>query len=153
VRTVSRGVRDYLEAGFECWSRRAIDEMMEMYAPDAEVDLSRLLPDERVVRGRSQIGAYYDRMWDTWSEFAWSPTEYHELGDGEYAVLVSLDAEGRSSGTPVTAEISPSSTRWSTDSSRASPSSSEGPPDSRISCGSARLRRWRLPRAPRLRRP
>jgi ketosteroid isomerase-like protein len=79
--------------------------MMEMYAPDAEVDLSRLLPDERVVRGRSQIGAYYDRMWDTWSEFAWRPTEYHELGDGEYAVLVSLEAEGRGSGTPVTAEI------------------------------------------------
>ena len=76
-----------------------------MYTPDAEVDLSRLLPDESVLRGRKQISAYYDRMWETWSGFGWKPKEFLELGDGEYAVVASIDAEGRGSGTPVTSEM------------------------------------------------
>jgi ketosteroid isomerase-like protein len=105
VQTASQDVVSYLSHGFDCWNRRAINEMMDMYAPDAEVDLSRLLPDENVLRGRQQISAYYDRMWDTWSGFGWKPKEFFELGDGEYAVVVSLDAEGRGSGTPVTADM------------------------------------------------
>ena len=96
---------EYLEHGFTCWNRRAIDEMMEMYAADAEVDLSRLLPDENVLRGREQISLYYDRMWDTWSGFGWKPKEFLELGEGQYAVVASIDAEGRGSGIPVTSEM------------------------------------------------
>ena len=96
---------EYLQHGFTCWNRRAIDEMMEMYTPDAEVDLTRFLPDENVLRGREQISRYYDRMWDTWSGFGWEPTEFLELGEGHYAVVASIDAEGRGSGTPVTSEM------------------------------------------------
>ena len=69
MQTASQDVIGYLEHGFECWNRRAIDEMMDMYTQDAEVDLSKFLPDENVLRGRDQIGAYYDRMWDTWSGY------------------------------------------------------------------------------------
>jgi ketosteroid isomerase-like protein len=105
VRAASPDVVDYLQHGFTCWNRRAIDEMMDMYTPDAEVDLSRLLPDESVLRGRTQISEYYDRMWDTWSGFGWRPKQFFELDDDEYAVVVSVDAEGRGSGTPVTAEM------------------------------------------------
>jgi ketosteroid isomerase-like protein len=105
VRTASPDVVEYLQQGFNCWNRRAIDEMMQMYTPDAEVDLTRLLPDENVLRGRAQISAYYDRMWDTWSGFGWKPKEFFELGDSEYAVVVGINAEGRGSGTPVTAEM------------------------------------------------
>ena len=66
-----------------------------MYTADAEVDVSRLLPDESVMRGRDQIRAYYDRMWETWSGFGWKPCEMAGvLGEGKYAVLVRLDAEG-----------------------------------------------------------
>src|SRR4051812_40361753 len=104
MQTASPEVMEYLEHGFRCWNRRAIDEMMDMYTPDAEVDLSRLLPDESVLRGRAQISAYYDRMWETWSGFGWTPKECLELGDGEYAVVASVDAEGRGSGTPVSSE-------------------------------------------------
>jgi hypothetical protein len=96
---------EYLQHGFTCWNRRAIDEMMEMYTPDAEVDLSRLLPDENVLCGRKQISAYYDRMWETWSGFGWRPKEFLDLGEGEYAVVASIDAEGRGSGIPVTSEM------------------------------------------------
>jgi ketosteroid isomerase-like protein len=105
VQTASQDVVRYLQHGFNCWNRRAIEDMMDMYTPDAEVDLSRLLPDESVLRGRKQISAYYDRMWDTWSGFGWTPKEFLELGKDEYAVVVSIDAEGRGSGTPVTAEM------------------------------------------------
>jgi hypothetical protein len=58
VRTAGQNVVDYLGHGFKCWNRRAIDEMMDMYAPDAEVDLSQLLRDENVLRGHAQISAY-----------------------------------------------------------------------------------------------
>jgi ketosteroid isomerase-like protein len=94
-----------LERGFDCWNRHAIEEMMDMYAPDAEVDLSRLLPDENVLRGRDQIQAYYERMLETWSGFAWRPTEFVELGEGRYAAVARVDAEGRGSGTPVASQL------------------------------------------------
>jgi ketosteroid isomerase-like protein len=105
MRTVSPDVLEYLEHGFNCWNRRAIEEMMDMYTPDAEVDLSRLLLDENVLHGHDQIRAYYDRMWETWSGYGWKPCEMAELGEGKYAVLVRLDAEGRGSGTPVSSEL------------------------------------------------
>jgi hypothetical protein len=73
---------EYLEHGFNCWNQRAIDEMMDMYTANAEVDVSRLLPDESVLRGRDQIRAYYERMWETWSGFGWKPCEMAELAAG-----------------------------------------------------------------------
>ena len=105
MQTASQDVIRYLEHGFECWNRRAIDDMMDMYAQDAEVDLSKFLPDEDVLRGRRQISAYYDRMWETWSGFAWTPCETIDLGDDRYAVVARMDLEGRGSGAPATSEV------------------------------------------------
>ena len=104
MQTASQDIVNYLEHGFECWNRRAIDAMMDMYAQDAEVDLSKFLPDENVLRGRDQIGAYYDRMWDTWSGFSWKPCEVVDLGGDRYAMLVRIDAEGRGSGATAATE-------------------------------------------------
>ncbi|MET0510432.1 MAG: nuclear transport factor 2 family protein [Thermoleophilaceae bacterium] len=105
MQTASQDVIRYLEHGFDCWNRRAIKDMMDMYAVDAEVDLSKFLPDENVLRGREQIGAYYDRMWDTWSGYSWKPCgEVADLGDDRYAMLVRIDAEGRGSGAPAGTE-------------------------------------------------
>jgi ketosteroid isomerase-like protein len=105
VRTASPDVVQYIERGFDCWNRRAIDEMMDMYAPDAEVDMSRLLLDENVLRGRDQIRAYYERMWETWSGYGWRAKEFAELGEGHYAAVAHVEAEGRGSGTPVASEV------------------------------------------------
>ena len=102
--TASQDIVRYLEHGFDCWNRRAIEDMMDMYAQDAEVDLSKFLPDEDVLRGRRQISAYYDRMWDTWSGFSWKPCLVVDLGDDRYAMLVRIDAEGRGSGAPAGTE-------------------------------------------------
>jgi ketosteroid isomerase-like protein len=104
VQTASQDIVNYLEHGFDCWNRRAIDAMMDMHAQDAEVDLSKFLPDENVLRGRDQIGAYYDRMWDTWSGFSWKPCEVVDLGGDRYAMLVRIDAEGRGSGATAATE-------------------------------------------------
>ena len=79
--------------------------MMEMYTRDAEVDVSRLLPDESVLRGHDEIRGYYDRMWETWSGFGWKPNELIVLGEDRYAVVVRVNAEGRGSGTPVASEL------------------------------------------------
>jgi len=104
VQTASPDIIRYLEHGFECWNRRAIAQMMDMYADDAEVDLSKFLPDEDVLRRRKQIGAYYDRMWDTWAGFSWKPCEFVDLGGDRYAMLVRIDVEGRGSGAPAATE-------------------------------------------------
>ena len=37
MRTADQDVIRYLEHGFDCWNRRAIADMMDMYARDAEV--------------------------------------------------------------------------------------------------------------------
>ena len=103
--TVSPDVVEQLERGFECWNRRAIDEMMDMYTQDAEVDVSRLLPDESVLRGQDEIRAYYDRMWETWSGFGWKPCEFVDLGDDRYAVVVRVNAEGRGSGATAASDL------------------------------------------------
>ena len=103
--TVSPDVLEQLERGFECWNRRAINEMMEMYTSDAEVDVSRLLPDESVLRGQDEIRAYYDRMWETWSGFGWKLHELVDLGEDRYAVVVRVNAEGRGSGTPAASDL------------------------------------------------
>jgi ketosteroid isomerase-like protein len=105
VQTASPDIIRYLERGFDCWNRRAIEDMMDMYAQDAEVDLSKFLPDEDVLRGREQIGAHYDRMWDTWSGFSWKPCQVVDLGDDRYAMLVRIDAEGRGSGARAATEV------------------------------------------------
>jgi ketosteroid isomerase-like protein len=105
VQTASQDIVRYLEHGFECWSRHAIDEMMTMYTPDAEVDLTKFLPDENVLRGKDQIGEYYNRMWDTWSDFSWQPCEVVDLGDDRYGMLVRIDAEGRGSGATAASEV------------------------------------------------
>ena len=105
VQTASPDITRYLEHGFECWNRRAIAEMMDMYADDAVVDLTKFLPDEDVLRGRDEIFAYYDRMWDTWSDFSWKPQEVIDLGDDRYAMIVRVDAEGRGSGAPAVTEM------------------------------------------------
>jgi hypothetical protein len=105
MQTASQDIVRYLEHGFECWNRRAIDNMMDMYALDAEVDLSKFLLDEDVLRGREEIGAYYDRMWDTWSGYSWTPCEVADLGDDRYAMFVRIDVEGRGSGAPAATEV------------------------------------------------
>jgi ketosteroid isomerase-like protein len=105
VRTASPEIIEQCRHGFECWNRRELDEMMESYAPDAEVDLSRVLPDEDIVRGRVEIRAYLDRIWHAWGGFSWTPQEIVDLGDDSYAVVTRIDAEGRSSGIPVRTEF------------------------------------------------
>ena len=104
---------EYLQHGFNCWNVRAIDEMMDMYTADAEVDVSRLLPDESVMRGRDQIRAYYDRMWETWSGFGWKPCEM--AGSVRANTRCSCDWTPRDAeaGLP-SPQSSPSSTSWST---------------------------------------
>ena len=76
MQTASQDVIRYLERGFECWSCRAIQEMMEQRRHAGRGGASPTVPlpeGKNVLRGRAQISAYYDRMWDTWSGFGWKP--------------------------------------------------------------------------------
>jgi len=105
MRTASPEVIERFQHGFECWNRHELDEMMESYTPDAELDLARVLPDEGTVRGRDEIRAYYDRIWHAWAGFGWTPQEIIDLGDDSYAVVTRIEAQGRSSGVPVGTEF------------------------------------------------
>jgi ketosteroid isomerase-like protein len=84
--------------GFRCWNRRDLPEMMEAYAPDAELDFSGLLIDEGVHRGREAIIGFYDRLWEVWSGISWEPDEVIDAGDGDLVVVVRIGTTGRGSG-------------------------------------------------------
>lgn len=105
MHTASPEIIERCQHGFECWNRHELDEMMESYTPDAEVDLSRVLPDEGSVRGRAEIRAYYERIWHAWAGFGWTPKEIVDLGDDSYAVVTRIEAAGRTSGIPVDTEF------------------------------------------------
>jgi ketosteroid isomerase-like protein len=87
--------------GFECWDRGELDEMMELYAEDAEVDLSPTFLDERPRHGRAEIRAYWDEYFSQWSGFRFEPAEVVGLDDGRFLVDVEVKSRGRRSDAPV----------------------------------------------------
>ena len=84
--------------GYGCWNRRELAEMMDGYAPDAEVDYSALLLDEGVHRGRQAIAAFYARLREVWSGVSWEPEEVIDAGDDAVVVVVRIATVGKRSG-------------------------------------------------------
>lgn len=106
VRAAGPEIVAEFQRGYECWVRRDFDAMLEWYATDAEVDLSRVLPDESVVKGHDAILSYCDRMWDVWAGMRWEPSEIIEVAPDSFVVVQRVGTEGRASGVPVESELS-----------------------------------------------
>jgi len=87
--------------GFRCWNRGDVPEMVEQYAPDAEIDFSALLLDEGVQHGRGAIARFYARLWEVWSGVSWEPEEVIDAGDRTVVVVVRIGTTGKRSGVAV----------------------------------------------------
>ncbi|MEA2208187.1 MAG: SnoaL-like domain [Solirubrobacteraceae bacterium] len=87
--------------GFDCYNRHDFDAMAAMYAPDAVSDFSRVFLDERPRRGREDIRAFWDQMWDTSGGMSISPVEVLDVGADRYVVVVAFGLRGKHSGIDV----------------------------------------------------
>ena len=90
------------DEGFECYNRHDFDAMFEMYVEDAVLDVSRVFLDESPRKGRAEMRAYWDRMWDISGGMRSDPVEVLDVGEGRYVVLVAFGMVGKLSGVDVT---------------------------------------------------
>lgn len=93
--------------GFELWNiamvgdnatwRTALQEMIDQYHPDAELDYRRTLPDFTPTRGTDAIIAWTEGAREAFGSVRIEPKDYIEAG-GSIVVPVRMVARGASSG-------------------------------------------------------
>ena len=101
VQPVTPDVLSFFVEGFDCYNRHDFDAMAQFYAPDAVSDFSRVLLDERPRRGREDIRAFWDQMWDTSGGMSILPSEVLDVGADRYVVVVGFGLRGKRSGVDV----------------------------------------------------
>jgi hypothetical protein len=76
--------------------------MLEMYAVDAVLDVSRVFLDEQPRQGHEDMRSYWDQMWDISGGLRSDPVEVLDVGEGRYVVVVAFGMVGKLSGVDVT---------------------------------------------------
>jgi ketosteroid isomerase-like protein len=99
--TASPEVLERFKEGFECWNGGDLDLMQDMYAEDAELDLSAVFTDTTPYRGHKSMRRFWDETWETWEGVRMDPLEVFELGQGRFVVDVRLWGKGKRSGAEV----------------------------------------------------
>ena len=87
--------------GFECWNGGQLDLMQDMYAEDAELDMSAVFTDMPPFRGHESMRRQWDETWETWEGIRSDPLEVFDIGDGRFVVDVRLWGKGKRSGVEV----------------------------------------------------
>jgi ketosteroid isomerase-like protein len=105
---------EILVKGFELWNlaiggndaswRAALQEMIDQYDPDAELDFRRTLPDFTPTRGTDAIIAWTEGAREAFGSVRIEPKDYIETGRS-ILVPVQLVARGASSGAETAAEF------------------------------------------------
>jgi ketosteroid isomerase-like protein len=90
---------------FECWNRGELDEMQDMYHPDAVFDPSAIALDQRPRQGHAEMRRYWDEMYEAWAGLRMDPLDVVDLGEGRYVVPVRLWGKGQRSGVEVEQEF------------------------------------------------
>jgi ketosteroid isomerase-like protein len=102
VQSAKPEIQIFFAEGFECYNRHDFDAMLEIYAEDAVLDVSRIFLDENPRQGREDVRAYWDQMWDISGGMRGDPVEVLDVGDGRYVVVVAFGMVGKLSGVDVT---------------------------------------------------
>lgn len=91
-----------LEERFECWDRGELQPMLDMYAEDAEFDVSAVFTDDPPVRGHADMLRAWTNLREVWGGgFRTEPLEVLDLGDGRYVLELRLCGTGTRSGLEV----------------------------------------------------
>jgi ketosteroid isomerase-like protein len=86
---------------FDCWNRDEFEPMEELYAEDAEFDVSAVFTDVAPMRGKENIRRYWHELRETWAGLRLDPVEVLDAGDGRYVVDLRLWGRGQRSGAEV----------------------------------------------------
>ena len=87
--------------GWECWNDHELDLMADMYAPDAELDLSPVFDDMPIFKGKESMRRQWEELWQTWEGLRMDPIEVFDVGDERFLVDVRLWGRGKRSGAEV----------------------------------------------------
>jgi ketosteroid isomerase-like protein len=102
--------------GFELWTlassdvdeatrSAALQEMIEMYHPDAEMDCTRTLPDFPIGRARAAMVTWVEGSREAYSSVLYEATEYIEAGEDVFVVAAHVSARGAISGAPMESDF------------------------------------------------
>ena len=86
--------------GFECWNRGDLDEMMDGYHPDGEVDWSA----QRSTRPSARLAGdqdYYHHLFEFWAGLRMDPVEMIQAGEDQFVVVIRLWGQSKPSGIQV----------------------------------------------------
>jgi ketosteroid isomerase-like protein len=87
--------------GWECYNRHDFDAMEAHYRADAVLDVSRVYLDERPRRGREEMRAYWEQMWEISAGLRMDPVEALDVGGERYVVVMRFGQRGKRSGADV----------------------------------------------------
>ena len=101
ARSAKPEIQMFFDEGFECYNRHDFDAMLQAYAADAVLDVSRVFLDERPREGHGAMRAYWDQMWDISGGLHIDPVEVLDVSGGRYVVVVTFGMVGKLSGVDV----------------------------------------------------
>jgi ketosteroid isomerase-like protein len=94
-------VFERFKQGWECWNDGELDLMADMYAEDAELDMSAVFTGMPQFRGRESMRRQWDAMWETWEGVRMDPLKVLDIGGGRFVVDMRLWGRGKRSGVEV----------------------------------------------------
>jgi ketosteroid isomerase-like protein len=92
---------DLVRRGYEFWNCGTPDLMLDLYAEDAELDLSAVFTDMGVYRGRDSMRQQLDALWEAWEGLRMDPLAVFELGGERFVVDLRWWGRGKRSGVEV----------------------------------------------------
>jgi ketosteroid isomerase-like protein len=92
---------DVVRRGYEFWNSGMPDLMLDLYAEDAELDLSAVFTDMGVHRGRDSMRRQLDALWEAWEGVRMDPLAIFDVGGGRFVVDLRWWGRGKRSGVEV----------------------------------------------------
>jgi ketosteroid isomerase-like protein len=92
---------DLVRRGYEFWNCGTPDLMLDLYAEDAELDLSAVFTDMGVYRGRDSMRDQLDALWEAWEGLRMDPLAVFDVGGGRFVVDLRWWGRGKRSGVEV----------------------------------------------------
>jgi ketosteroid isomerase-like protein len=92
---------DRVRRGYEFWNSGTPDLMLDLYAEDAELDLSAVFADIGVYRGRDSMRRQLDALWEACEGVRIDPLAVFDLGGGRFVVDLRWWGRGKRSGVEV----------------------------------------------------
>jgi ketosteroid isomerase-like protein len=92
---------DRVRRGYELWNSGTPDLMLDLYAADAELDLSAVFTDMGVYRGRDRMRRQLDALWEAWEGIRMDPLAVFDVGGGRFVVDLRWWGRGKRSGVEV----------------------------------------------------